>query len=98
MACAEIAGDPPEVMEHGSGGPETWPSPSDADVEAVAQDEIGPPERDPHDAHRDQRHDGFAQTPTAKNEEEPLRGDDEHRIRMAGQHQAQLPPPTHEPA
>ena len=52
MARAEVAGDPPEVMQHRGRGTQSRPAAADADVEAVAQDEVGPPERDPDDAHR----------------------------------------------
>ena len=98
MACAEVAGDPPEVMQNGRRRTESRPAAADTDVEAIAQHEVGPPEGDANDAHSSQRHDCFPQTPTAEQNEEPLRGDDEHRVRMAREHQEQRGSPEREPA
>ena len=41
----------------------------DADVEAIAQHEVGPPEGDANDAHSSERHDCFAQTPASEQDE-----------------------------
>ena len=47
MAGAEVAGDPPEVMQHRRRRTESRPAAADADVEAVPQHEVGPPEWNP---------------------------------------------------
>ena len=60
--CAEVAGDPPEVLSTELGRPQARPAAADADVEAIPQHEVGPPEWNPDDADRGQRHESFTQT------------------------------------
>ncbi len=87
LVRAEVAGDRPEVAENGPGRPEPPAAASDADVETVAQDDVGPPEGQRHDRHRRERHQRGAEVPPPHQHEEHLRADEEYGVGMSRQHE-----------
>jgi len=101
VAGAEVAGHPPEVVQNRGGGAEPRPASADSDVEAVAQDDVRPPERNADDAHGRERQSRVAHTTATHQDEQALSRDDEHGVRVAREHrkdgqspERETPPPA----
>ena len=89
VAGAEVARDPPQVAQHGGRGTQPGPAAADADVETVAKDEVGPPERNADDTDGGERHERVAHALATQEHEETLRSDHQSRIRMTREHREQ---------
>ena len=98
MPGGEVARDPPEVVRDRPGRAEAGPAAAEADVEAPAQHEIGPPERNRRHGDHRERHEPSTPLLAAQRDVQRLRRDDEHCVRMARECCKQRDAPKRKPS